>query len=349
MFQKSTLRISVFGLVIFLFAVLLAACAPAATPTADPAAVTEAPAASPAVEPAGTEAPAAEPVATEAAVAPAPIELTDGLGRKVTLAAPARRVISLAPSNTELLFAAAAGEQVVGRDDFSDYPAEAAALPSIGGSFGEYNLEAIVDLQPDLVFASELNTPEQVAALEELGLTVYYLKNPTDLEGMFRNLEITAVLTGKEEGAAELVESLKERVAAVESALAGVEERPLVFYEIDATDPSAPYTSGKGTFIDTLLTMAKAENLGAQLEGSYAQISLEELVVQDPEYILLGDSVWGGVTAESVAQRAGWEGLTALKEGRVLPFDDNLVSRPGPRLVDGLETLAQLLHPEAFE
>lgn len=361
MFYLKKNRLSIPVLLVFLAVALLAACSPAATPTA-----TQAPAAPPleteppATEPAATEAPETEPAATEPAATdqpeatgPAaqgdPIELTDDLDRTVVLPGPAQRVVSLAPSNTEILFAVGAGEQVVGRDDFSDYPAEAADLPSIGGSFGDYNFEAIVDLEPDLVFASELNTPEQVQALEDLGLTVYYMKNPTDLEGMYGNLETTGNLTGHEEETAALVGSLKERVAAVETALAEVEDQPLVFYEIDATDPSAPYTSGKGTFIDTLLGMAKAQNLGSVLEGSYAQISLEELLAQDPDFILLGDSVWGGVTAEAVAQRAGWEGLSALQEGRVLPFDDNLVSRPGPRLVDGLEELARTLHPEAFE
>jgi iron complex transport system substrate-binding protein len=166
---------------------------------------------------------------------------------------------------------------------------------------------------------------------------------------MFENLRIVAELAGTEEETNQLVESLEERVAAVETALEGVEETPLVFYELDATDPNAPYTAGAGTFIDTLLSMAKGENLGSRLEGSYVQISLEELVVQSPDVILLGDSVWGGVTPEVVAQRAGWEQLEAVQNNTVYPFDDNLVSRPGPRLVDGVEQLARLLHPEAFQ
>jgi iron complex transport system substrate-binding protein len=278
-----------------------------------------------------------------------PIELVDGLGRTVVLDAPARRVVSLAPSNTEILYAIGAGAQVVGRDDFSDYPSEAQDLPSIGGSFGDYNLEAIVDLDPDLVLASELNTSEQVKALEDLGLKVYLLSNPEELEGMYENLLTVAQLTGHDQEAAELVDSLKARVAAVDERLAGVSARPLVFYEIDSTDPNAPYTAGAGTFINRLIERAKGENLGLAMDVPYGQISLEELVVQDPDIILLGDSVWGGVTVEDVQQRSGWQDLSAVSGGRVYPFDDNLVSRPGPRLVDGLETLAELLHPQAGE
>jgi iron complex transport system substrate-binding protein len=274
-----------------------------------------------------------------------PIVLTDGLNHTVTLDQPAHRVVSMAPSNTEILFAIGAGSQVVGRDEFSDYPAEAAKLPSIGGSMGKYNNEAIVDLKPDLVLASELNTAEQVQALEALGLKVYLLSNPTDLDGMYKNLEIVGELTGHQAEAAKLVQSLKSRVAAVEEKLKNVGDQPLVFYELDSTDPNAPYTAGSGTFIDTLLSMAKGRNLGDMLDGQYAQISLEELVVQNPDIILLGDYTWGGVTPADVAKRAGWEKLSAVQNGKVFTFDDNLVSRPGPRLVDGLEALANQLHP----
>ncbi len=291
---------------------------------------------------AATTPPVTAPTAQTAAQ---PIVMTDGLNRTVTLDKPAQRVVSMAPSNTEILFAIGAGSQVVGRDEFSDYPADATSLPSIGGSYGEYNNEAIVNLKPDLVLASELNTAEQVQALEALGLKVYLLSNPTDLDGMYKNLEIVGKLTGHDADAAELVQSLKSRVAAVEEKLKNVSEQPLVFYELDSTDPNAPYTAGSGTFIDTLLSMAKGRNLGDMLDGSYAQISLEELVVQSPDIILLGDYTWGGVTPEDVAKRAGWEKLSAVQNGKVYTFDDNLVSRPGPRLVDGLEALANQLHP----
>ena len=311
-------KILPFVLLVSLLAALLAACATASSPIGKPEQATA-------------------PEAT-------PLTFQDGLDRRVELTGPAQRVVSLAPSNTEILFAVGAGSQVVGRDDFSDYPAEAASLPSVGGSFSDYNYEAIVDLKPDLVLAAEINTPEQVQALEKLGLKVYYLANPTDLEGMYTNLQIVAALTGHEAETKQLIDSLRQRVAAVEAKLQNMDQEPLVFYEIDATDPNAPYTAGKGTFIDTLIGMAKGRNLGATLNEPYGSISLEELVVQNPDIILLGDSVWGGVTAESVASRPGWDQVGAVKNGKIYPFDDNLVSRPGPRMVDGLEALAELLH-----
>jgi len=346
----------------FLAAVLLlSACqgtTPAAnTPDVPPAATAPVQPADPGAGqgsyPAPTAANPAEPAypaQATAALPPAggPIILTDGLGRTVQLETPAQRIVSLAPSNTEILYALGAGSQLIGRDDLSDFPPEAKALPSIGGWMGKFNYEVIASLKPDLVLASGLNTADQVKALEDLGLTVFYVGNPADLEGMYTNLQDTARLAGKENEASSLIASLKTRVAAVEERIATVQTRPTVFYELDASDPAKPYTTGPGTFLDALITMAGGQNVAADLGTAWAQISQEDLLVKNPEVILLGDAAYG-VNPESLAERPGWEAISAVKNGKIYTFDDNLVSRPTPRLVDGLETLARLVHPEAFQ
>lgn len=277
------------------------------------------------------------------------ISLTDGLGNTVELDGPAQKIVSLAPSNTEILFAIGAGSQVIGRDALSDYPVEALDVADIGGGFGELAIETIVSLEPDLVLAADITPPEQVEALTEVGLTVFALNNPNDLPGMYENLRMVAQLTGHEEETEAMVADFEARVTAVSEAVAAVEEKPLVFYEIDGTDANAPWTSGSGTFVDTLITMSGGDNVGAVLEGAWAQISVEELIAQNPDIIILGDFTWGGVTPEDVAARDSWMDLTAVQDGNIHTFDDNLVSRPGPRLVEGLETMALLLHPELFE
>lgn len=286
----------------------------------------------------------------QAAPTTAPIEqsmtYTDSLGRTVTLETSPQRIVSLAPSNTEILFAVGAGSQVVGRDEFSDYPPEAASIDTVGGSFGEYNAEAILALEPDLVLAAEINPPELVQQLEDLGLTVYYLGNPTTLEEMYANLETVAQLTGHD--ASGLVDSLKARVAAVDEKIMPLSSRIPVFYEIDATDPSKPWTYGPGTFGDLLISRAGGYNIGGIAGDPYPQISIEQVVAANPSVIILGDSMWG-VTADSVKERPGWETIPAVQSDSIYPFDDNLVSRPGPRLVDGLEQLAKLLRPDLFE
>ena len=278
------------------------------------------------------------------------LEFTDDLGRTITLEQTPERIVTLGPSILESLFAIGAGDQVVGREEFSTYPEEALDVPSVGSLFGELPAEAILALEPDLVIAPEIISVEQVHALEDLGLKVYWQANPDDFDGLFTNLLDLGELTGHGFEAAQLVVSLQERVDAVLEKIAALDlaDYPLVFYELDATDPENPYTAGMGTFVDTLITLSGGRNLGAVLEGDYAQISSEEIIDQNPDVIVLGDAPYG-VTAESVAARPGWEGIAAVQNGQVLPFDPFLASVPGPRLVDGLETLAALLHPDLFE
>jgi iron complex transport system substrate-binding protein len=326
MFRKLTLTLITLTL-------LLAACASPAPKAAPVPKATALPA---------TAAPTQAPTATEIPLFP--LSLTDGLERTVEFSGPAMKIVSLTPATTEMLFAIGAGSQVIGRDMFSDYPAEAAAVADIGGSWGEYNTEAIVSLQPDLVLAGGINPPELVATLEGLGLKVFFVPNPTDLEELYTILQTLGSMTGHQTEAADLSASLDVRVKAVDTALAGVTEKPMVYYELDAT----PYTAGPGTFVDLLIARAGGTNFGSGMDSAWAQISLEQLILADPAFIVLGDSAYGE-TAATVAARPGWNALTAVKNAQVFPFDDNRVSRPGPRLVDGLEALARLLHPEAFK
>ena len=304
-----------------LLALFAGACAPAAAPTPVP--------------------PTGAPTAAPTQAAAQPIELTDGLGRVVKLAGPAQRIVSLAPSNTEIVFALGAGGQMVGRDGFSDFPPDAKQVPDIGNSLDKLNTEAIIALKPDLILAAEINSPEQVKALQDLNLTVYWLRNPKKFEDLYTNLDSVGKLTGRSAEAAKLIESIKARYDAVTRKVAAAKEKPAVFYEIDGTDPTKPWTAGPNSFIDTMLTLAGGQNVGAALKDPFAQISSEELVAQNPAVILLGDAAYG-VTPETVGQRAGWKAIKAVKNNAVYTFDDNLVSRPGPRLVDGLEQLARL-------
>ena len=318
-------------LILTLLIVLLTACSPQAAPT---------------VESVPTEVIATKAPATKAPAKVPSMTYTDSLGREITLKETPQRIVSLAPSNTEILFAVGAGAQVIGRDEFSDYPSESASIESIGGSFGEYNVEAILALEPDLILAAEINTPELVQQLEDLDLTVYYLGNPTTLEEMYANLETVGNLTGHD--VTELVDSLKARVAVVDEKIMPLSSRIPVFYEIDATDPTKPWTYGPGTFGDLLINRAGGYNVGSIASDPYPQISIEQVVAANPSVIILGDSMWG-VTAEAVKTRPGWETIPAVQSDSIFPFDDNLVSRPGPRLVDGLEQLAKLLRPDLFK
>lgn len=258
-----------------------------------------------------------------------------------------QQIISLSPPLTEMLFAVGAGGQLVGRDSYSDFPEEAKSVTDVGWTYGKYNMETVVNLKPNLVLAGEITTPEMVASLENMGLRVEYFENPVTLSDVYAMLARIGQLSGKTTQAERLIKDLQQREEALVNQLSKISDRPMVFFELDASDPSKPYTPGPGTLYSHLIAMAGGVNLGDQLGTTWAQISLEQLLVDDPDFILLGDAAYG-ISPESVAQRAGWQTLTAVKEGRVLPFDDNLLVRYGPRILDGLESLAKILHPELF-
>lgn len=277
-----------------------------------------------------------------------PLTFTDGLGRTVTLAAPAQKIVSLAPSTTEMLYAVGAGDQMVGRDSFSNYPEEATTLTDIGGSNGAYSYDAIAALQPDLVVAAAINTEDQVKSLTDLGLTVYYVGNPTSLEELYNSLDTLGEITGHKEAAIDLTDSLNTRVQTVLDAVARADTKPVVFYELDGSDPSKPWTSGPGTFMDMLITLAGGKNVGSSLSSAWAQISVEELLTQNPDVILLGDAAYG-TTVDQVKAREGWNKIKAVQEDAIYAFNDDLVSRAGPRLVEGLEELAKTIHPELYQ
>jgi len=324
------------GLFAFLivFSFLLGACTPAATPTAAPVveeiATTEVP-----LEP--TEVPE-----------PEIMTFVDDLGNMLEFAEYPQAIISLSPSTTEILFAIGAGEQVVGRDDQSMFPERVLDVASVGAMWGELPTEVILAMEPDLVLVAQIISEEQVLALRDLGLNVYWQANPVTYEELWDNLREIAALTGHETETETVIVDLDARVKAVQEIVAPLSYRPSVFYELDATDPSSPWTSGAGTFIDYIITEAGGFNAASSLDGEYAQISAEELVATNPDVILLADALYG-VSPESVAERPGWDVIAAVKNNAIYPIDGTMMSTPGPRLVDALEEVVKLLHPGLFE
>jgi len=319
---------------------LLTACgletpAPAASSqNPEPATVTE-----------PTQAPMPEPTEEPA---PEKMVFTDDMGNTIELDGYPQAIVSISASATEILFAIGAGGQVVGRDEYSVYPEEALNITSVGAMWDELPVEAILALEPDLVVAAQIISEDQVLGLRELGLNVYWQANPTSYEELWENLRDFAQLTGHEDETEALIADLEARVKAVQEKIAPVSYLPSVFYELDATDPSNPWTTGSGTFIDYIITQAGGVNAASALEGEYAQISSEELIAVNPDVILLADALYG-TTVESVAERPGWSVITAVAEDALYPIDPNMMSVPGPRLVDALEETARLLHPELFE
>jgi iron complex transport system substrate-binding protein len=269
-----------------------------------------------------------------------PITATDDSGHQVTLAKPAARVVSLAPANTEIAFAIGAGGKLVAGTSYDDYPAAAKALPKIG-DFQSPSVEKIVSFQPDLVLATGGIQSGLRAKLENLGIKVFVV-NPSTLDATCADMTALGRLLGVSGKATTVVAAMKQRAAAIEQKVAGL-SKPTVFVEIY----SKPLmTAGTGTFIDNLVTLAGGTNIGDAAGSGYPSFSSEVLFKDNPDvYVATTGSKASPV---QIAKRSGYSGLKAVKDGRVYVIDDNLLVRPGPRLVDGLEQLAQMIHPEVF-
>ncbi|HET8587977.1 MAG TPA: ABC transporter substrate-binding protein, partial [Candidatus Limnocylindria bacterium] len=274
-----------------------------------------------------------------------PLTLTDDARRTVTLAARPERIVSLAPSNTEIVCAVGACDALVGVTDFDDYPAQVKDVPKVVIQ-AVPDVEKIVAARPDLVLAAgNQQTPQAVIdRLIELKLPVLVLY-PAFLDGVYADLTLVGRAVGREAAADSLVGQMRDRVEAVRTRVADA-SRPRVFYEISVYQ-GVIYTAGKDSFLASLIETAGGQPITGDATGV---IQLEDLVAADPQLILLGDAAYEPrVTPQQVAARAGWGGLTAVRQSAVKPMpDDEIVTRPGPRIVDGLETLARAIHPELF-
>ena len=276
------------------------------------------------------------------------VSFVDDLDREITVELPLQSVVSLAPSITETVCALDLCDKLVGVDYSSNYPAEVTELDIVTNFDMTINYEMILALNPDLVLISELTSTDVVKQLEDLGLNIYYFKNPKTLEDLSTYLMKFGEVTGKEAEAEQLTAELESRIAVVDEIISKKQSTPLVFYELDSTEPAKPWTSSSGTFVDELITRAGGKNVAADLAGEWVQISIEDLIIKDPDIIILADMNYG-VTPESVALRSGWNNLSAVKEDQIFGFDSDLASRPGPRLADGLEEIARIIHPELFD
>ena len=288
--------------------------------------------------------PTGSPVPVQSAY---PLTLTDDAGREITLPEAPTRIVSLAPSNTEMVCALDACDALVGVTDFDAYPAQVAEVTDvvIGGSV---DVEKVVAAQPELILAGGNGlTPNTVIdQLTDLGYPTLALY-PNTLDEIYDDISLIGAAIDARPAAAELVASMQVRAAAVAAAVAGA-ERPRVFYEVSVYEGTI-YTAGQDSFIASLISIAGGDPITGDPVST--AIQLEDLIAADPELILLGDAAYDqSVTPEAVAARVGWADMTAVATGRVVVMlDDLVITRPGPRAVDGLEALARAIHPDLVD
>jgi len=275
-----------------------------------------------------------------------PLAVTDDLGRNVTISSEPQSIISLTPSNTEILFALELGDRVMAVSEYCNYPLEAQNKIKIGG-FSTINIEKVVSLKPDLVLATGGVQEAVVEELERLGLTVIAL-NAKSIEEVFENIRLVGKAAGQLEAARELTTKLEQRTKAVTDKAKDLpdSQRPRVFYEIQY-EPLM--TAGPGTFIDDLIHLAGGVNIASDAAAKYPVYNLETLIERNPEVIII--SFWHGSIAasvEGVKSRKRWQIIDAVKNNRVYGINADIVSRPGPRIVDGIEEMARFIHPDLF-
>jgi iron complex transport system substrate-binding protein len=269
--------------------------------------------------------------------------ITDQYNRTVTIKANPQRIVSLSPAHTEILYALGLGDRIVGVSEYSDYPPEATAKPSVG-SYNEPNIETIISMSPDLVLATEEHE-EEVKQLESRGITVVAL-NPKTINEVLDTITVIGKITGKDNEAADLVESLQGRIDTIAEKTKSLtaEQKPRVFCII-WHDPI--WTVGAGTFHDELIRIAGGVNIAGNLNG-YVDMSVEALIAADPQIIIAGVGMGEGEDASLVAMQTEdrFRDIDARKTGKIYGANMDIVSRPGPRLADALEVFFNLIHPE---
>ncbi|WP_213422195.1 ABC transporter substrate-binding protein [Bhargavaea massiliensis] len=273
-----------------------------------------------------------------------PVTETDAVGNDITLDKQPEKIVSMIPSNTEILFEVGAGGTVVGVNDYDNYPEEVQSIEKIGGM--EFNVEKIIELQPDLVLAHEsgLGTGEEgLQQLRDAGLTVFVVKNAMDFDETYGTIQQIGKLTGYSAEAEDIVSDMQAKVDEIKEKAEAVTDKKKVFVE---TSPAPDiYTPGSGTFMQQFLDIIHAENVAADQEG-WVMMDPEEIVNRNPDVIMVmyGDDS----SVDAVYDREGFDAITAIKDKAVVRVDENITSRTGPRLADGLEAVAKAVYPEIF-
>lgn len=272
-----------------------------------------------------------------------PLTITDAVGRELTFDSRPQRIVSMAPSVTETLFAVGAGRRVIGVTTADDYPPEVEAVERVGDYRGP-NVEKVLSLNTDLMILSfDGATKGYADDMQEKTSAKVVVLNPKTVEEAISSVGLVATVVGKREKGRVVEERLRGELRRIEDAVAG-EPKPTVFYEVWG-DPLQ--TAGPGSFIDDAIRFAGGTNIAADTGEGYPEYSKEVLLQKDPDYYLAGRS--SGVTVEEISGRPGYSALGAVKDGRVEIVNDDLIVRPGPRIVDGVREIAEAIHPEAFD
>jgi len=274
----------------------------------------------------------------------ATLKLKDEVGREVTFSFPPKRIVSLAPNITEILFSLGLDEEVVGISIHCNYPEKVKSRPRVG-SYISIDLEKIVSLKPDLIIATGAgNTKEMVDRLERLGFPTFVIF-PKRFDDVIQSIRHVGQLVSKEKEALSMTESMSKRKGKILELTRGL-SRPKVFLQIGE---SPIVTVGKGSFADDLIRLAGGENVAGNDREMYPRLGMEEILKRSPEVIMISSMKPGGDYERALREWERWKTIPAVKQGRIHLIDSDLIDRPSPRIIDGLEEMARWIHPEQFK
>lgn len=273
-----------------------------------------------------------------------PLTITDSYDRQVTISSEPTRIISLAPSNTEIIYALGLGDSVVGVTDVCNYPEAALEVAQVGGFFGP-NVERIIELDPHIIIADSLTGKETVEQLAQLGFPVIAIRSD-NIAHLMENIELLGEVLNAQEQAAVVIAEMEGKLTEIASKVAGITEqdRPLVYYEV-WFDGSAPMTIGPNTFINDAIVRAGGRNVAADATTDWPVLSMEVLVDRNPEVMLYT----GHGTQDEIKSRSNWQSLQFVEDERIFVVPDDVINRPSPRIVEVVQIIAEHLHPALFD
>lgn len=271
-----------------------------------------------------------------------PVTITDTEDIKVTVEKEPQKIVALAPSAVEILYKLGLGDRIVGVSEFCDYPEEAKSKPQLGGFQGP-NLEKIIEAKPDIVFANTTMTKDMVQKLLDLNITVI-ASDARSLAQVPETYTMIGKVTGTEDKAKALVDDFNKKVEEIKSKVANANK--VKAYYVISFGKDGNWTSGKGTFISDLINLSGGENIADDVDG-WMEYSVEKIIEKNPEMIFVSSMIANG-NNKILDNETGYKDTDAVKNGKVIIIDDNLTQRPGPRITEGLEILAESLHPEIF-
>lgn len=275
-----------------------------------------------------------------------PLSVKDSAGNKVELEEDPSRIVTLIPSNTEIVFALGAGEQVVGVSKHDNYPKQVKKIDKIGGM--QINTEKVLSLKPDLVLAHGSNAHNLQAAIDQIkqaGIPVYIVKDATKFKDVYQTIQSIGKLVNEQKKADSIVTGMKEKLNKIKKKASGITDPKRVFVEVSPAPEI--YTTGTGTFMNQMLEAINAKNAAADLEG-WVKMNEEAVISLKPDVIVTTYGYYTKNATSKILKREGWEQVPAVKNKQVFDINSDLVSRPGPRLIKGVERLAETIYPETF-